>query len=54
MKEALAVLEQLLLLGNSPEGRVALAKLVGMNNPKAADVRKALASLPPLRPPKEA
>lgn len=54
MKEALAVLEQLLLLGNSPEGRATLAKLVGMNKPKVEDVRKALAALPPLKPPKEA
>lgn len=54
MKEALAVLEQLLLLGNAPEGRAVLARLVGMHNPKAADVRKALAALPALRPPKEA
>lgn len=53
MKEALAVLEQLLALGNSPEGREALRKVLGMDNPKAEDVRKALASLPPLKPPKE-
>lgn len=53
MKEALLVLQGLVTLGNSPEGKAALRKLLGMDNPKAEDVRKALAGLPPLHPPKE-
>lgn len=54
MKEALVILSGLVTLGNSAEGRFALQKLLGMNKPKVEDVRKALASLPKLNPPKEA
>lgn len=54
MKEALAILAGLVSLGNTEEGRAALRKLLGTDNPKADDVRKALSALPPLRPPKEA
>ena len=53
MKEALSILQSLLTLGNSAGGKAALHRLLGMDKPTVNDVRNALASLPPIQPPKE-